>query len=599
MSEIQKIHRKLCQDLETNFTKEFLQKFYLPILKSVLAQDEALFRKVDYGKFIPDNIKELSTKSKKEIIEAIALLFVGIDPYRKFRQVLTEDARVLWDALVFNEMIGFEQAAYEYGIVVSESKTRNFAYYQSPDVKPPFELLPRKTASWSSYFADRLFFYLPRGLRELLIEYYEYPDWAKLTPMEALPEGLVPFSNTEQQFFLDYSRLKIYFQQGEIKYSAKNRPLATGLAKVQKMAQIGEFFPDTTIKRHKLVRTNILAGIMPYLEFMTKKSPEPHVMLRNFFTQIYPSRVPTPPLLLPDIKGLANIENEYFISYEKEMFSLLRALPAGQYVSATNLLGHCKYKLIEAAAISRILACEKLSLEGSLDAEHLTRISLGTYKQAIQLPLIRGSFFLFAALGLCELVYEKVEDEDFGHTKFSPWDGLVAVKRTPLGDYVCGLTDQYAVSDQKNAGFSLSDKALLIQLDKADSRIAGSLGVFAEQTSPLAFKTDARLFLRNINRKEELTAKIELFKQMAPANIPKNWKDFFNSLYEKIDPLSLYGDCIIFSVARTNQELIRLLAQDPVIKTLILKAEGYLIIVPKKNYAALRRRLAEFGYLQT
>ena len=44
-------------------------------------------------------------------------------------------------------------------------------------------------------------------------------------------------------------------------------------------------------------------------------------------------------------------------------------------------------------------------------------------------------------------------------------------------------------------------------------------------------------------------------------------------------------------------ELIRLVAQDPVVKTLVIKAEGYLVLVPKGNMAALKRRLQEFGYL--
>ena len=56
---------------------------------------------------------------------------------------------------------------------------------------------------------------------------------------------------------------------------------------------------------------------------------------------------------------------------------------------------------------------------------------------------------------------------------------------------------------------------------------------------------------------------------------------------------------MVFSLPQDNQELIRLIAQDPVIKPLVSKAEGYMILVTQKNYAALRRRLAEFGYLIT
>lgn len=599
MTHIEKLHSNICQELETSFTKDLLQRLFLPVYKSILEKGEHTLQQAGLEKYIYKGPKDIANKSKREIIEAIACMFAGIEPYRQFRQALHKDALVIWDALVFDEVIGFQQAAVQYGLSVASSNKSGYFNYQRPDVKPPFEIIPRKSLNWTHFHQDRSYFFLPRGLRELLIQYYEVPDWAKLSPLEDLPEGAIQFSDTERQFFLDYARLKIYFKQGEIKYTAKNRPLASGIGKVQKTVKIREFFPDTEIKRHKFVRTTILAGVLPYLEVMAKKNPEPHNVLRDFFKSFYAVKFPSPPLLLPDIKGLGNIDDYYFIPFEKEMFDLLGKLPANSYVSALNILGYCKYNLINATAINRELACDKLSMDEMGDPELLYHVDLKEYKQAIQLPLIRGSFFLFAALGLCELVFEQVEPDDIEFAMFSAWDGLIAVKRTPLGDYVCGLTEQYQPSELKSAGFTLSDKALLIKLDAADTNLANSLSIFAEQTSPLSFKCDARSFLKNINRKEELTAKIELFKQMTFGNMPKNWEDFFKTLYEKIDPLKLHGDSVIFSVAKSNQELIRLLAQDPVIKTLISKAEGYLIIVPKKNYAALRRRLAEFGYLQT
>jgi hypothetical protein len=164
---------------------------------------------------------------------------------------------------------------------------------------------------------------------------------------------------------------------------------------------------------------------------------------------------------------------------------------------------------------------------------------------------------------------------------------------------VCGLTDQYQVTAPQVAGFTLSDSVLLIKLESADSPYAAALGNFAIQVDPLSFKTDARIFLDNVRSKEELTAKVELFKQMASHGLPKNWEDFFKGLYAKINPLVPRGDLLVFSLPQDNQELIRLIAQDPVIKPLVSKAEGYVILVTQKNYAALRRRLAEFGYLIT
>jgi hypothetical protein len=63
--------------------------------------------------------------------------------------------------------------------------------------------------------------------------------------------------------------------------------------------------------------------------------------------------------------------------------------------------------------------------------------------------------------------------------------------------------------------------------------------------------------------------------------------------------MDLYGDCAVFRIPSDNNAFIQILAQDTVIKKLVYKAEGYLIIVPKSNIPPLKRRLAEFGYLLT
>jgi hypothetical protein len=59
----------------------------------------------------------------------------------------------------------------------------------------------------------------------------------------------------------------------------------------------------------------------------------------------------------------------------------------------------------------------------------------------------------------------------------------------------------------------------------------------------------------------------------------------------------MVADCFVFKLPKDNQELVKLIAQDPLIKNLVHKAEDYQILVPKSNYLNLKKRLAEFGYL--
>ncbi|MFZ4560486.1 MAG: hypothetical protein ACOYOD_09845 [Saprospiraceae bacterium] len=594
-------NKNIVEALDRDFTKEALQKSLLPLIKPVLQKYGKELQQQGY--ISPDYLKsgEPPAKTKSDILDAIAILFSGPEPYRYFRESLHKDLLVLWDALMFNEAIGFSQAKDEFGLTVFNPPGKGYSYYLEPKIKPPFDHLPYYKSGFGSYFYEHrnYYFRLPLALREVLVQYYEVPAEAKLTPVDTLPEGGIPYADAETQFLLDYYRLRIYYQQGEIAYTAKNRPSTTGLAKVQRMLKNREFFPNAGIRRYKLLRTQILASVIPYLSLLEKTHPEPQNLLREFFQTSYGKVFHSPPALLPDLRGMGYLEYYDFKYYEGQMLRLLRELPADRYVPVQNILGYCAYQLFQMDGLGRRVTFNRLSMEDANDTNFGQQIGFDEYKKAIELPLIRGSFFLFAALGLCELVYEEVKPPDFGVKAFSAWDGLIAVKRTPLGDYVCGLSKQYQTTAPQVAGFTLSDSALLIKLESADSPYASALGNFAVQVDPLSFKTDPRIFLDNVRTKEELTAKVELFKQMASHGLPKNWEDFFKGLHAKINPLTPCSDLLVFSLPQDNQELIRLIAQDPVIKPLVSKAEGYMILVTQKNYAALRRRLAEFGYLIT
>jgi hypothetical protein len=436
-------------------------------------------------------------------------------------------------------------------------------------------------------------------LRESLILLYDIPASAKLIPIANLPEKGTFFSNTEGLFFSDYGRMNLYFKQDEISYSTKLRPVQTGLGKIQRTLKIREFFPDTTIKHYKYLKTNMLASVMPYFFVIEKNLAESHDILKAFFKRAYGNGFPSPTVLLPDIKGLAYFENHQFKTYERQMVKLIKDLPKNEYVAIENILGYCSFSLFQIDILGRTEAHEKLTMDAPDGDNIKVAIGYNRHRNAIELPVLKGTFFFFAALGLCEIIYDEVEEKKPTSAVYSPWDKLIAVKRTALGDYVCGLSESYQMSESKIDGFTLSDSALIIKLDSADSPYSGSFSNFAEQLNPLSFKTDASIFLKNVRSLQDLKTKIALFQQMVPTGIPENWQDFFNGLFKKVDPMDLYGDCAVFRIPSDNKAFIQILAQDTVIKKLVFKAEGYLIIVPKSNIPPLKRRLAEFGYLLT
>jgi hypothetical protein len=599
MSKIIQAHDNICVIIDKELSKDFLQKNWFPHAVKLLKTHDAELRKNGYGLIMPDNLNNIPTKIKSDVVVVVAILFSGSLPYRLFRESLPEDVLLLWDALVKHNFIGFAEAKLTLGIeVVDKIPPKSYFYVKEPEVMEKFNMFPRKSPSWAYQQLDN-YFWLPRILRESLILLYDIPDSAKLIPIANLPEKGTFFSNTEGLFFSDYGRMNLYFKQDEISYSTKLRPVQTGLGKIQRTLKIREFFPDTTIKHYKYLKTNMLASVMPYFFVIEKNLAESHDILKAFFKRAYGNGFPSPTVLLPDIKGLAYFENHQFKTYERQMVKLIKDLPKNEYVSIENILGYCSFSLFQMDILGRTEAHEKLTMEAPDGGNTKVAIGYNRHRNAIELPVLKGTFFFFAALGLCEIIYDEVEEKKPTSAVYSPWDKLIAVKRTPLGDYVFGLSEHYQMSETKIDGFTLSDSALIIKLDSADSPYSGSFSNFAEQLNPLSFKTDASIFLKNVRSLQDLKTKIALFQQMVPTGVPENWKDFFNSLFKKVDPMDLYGDCAVFRIPSDNKAFIQILAQDTVIKKLVFKAEGYLIIVPKSNIPNLKRRLAEFGYLLT
>lgn len=599
MSTIIQAHDNICVIIDKELSKDFLQKNWFPHAVKLLKTHDAELRKNGYGPIMPVNLNNIPVRIKSDVVVVVAILFSGSLPYRLFRESLPEDVLVLWDALVKHKFIGFTEAKLTLGIeVVDKIPPKSSFYMKEPEVKEKFNIFPSKSPFWAYQQLDQ-YFWLPRLLRESLISLYEIPASAKLIPTSELLEKGTFSSDAEGQFFSDYGRMNLYYKQDEISYSTKLRPVQNGMGKIQRTLKIREFFPDTTVKQYKYLRTYMLASVMPYFFMVEKNLVEPQDILKAFFNKAYLNSFPSATVLLPDIKGLAYFENNQFKIYEGQMLKILKDLPQNEYVAIENILGYCSFSLFQMDIVGRNEAYEKLTMEAPDGSNIKVAIGYNRHRNAIELPVLKGTFFFFAALGLCEIWYDEVGEKKSTSAVYSPWDKLIAVKRTALGDYVCGLSESYQLSESKMDGFTLSDSALIIKLDSAESPYSVSFSNFAEQLNPLSFKTDASIFLKNVRSLQDLNTKIALFKQMVPTGMPKNWQDFFNGLFKKVDPMDLYGDCAVFRIPSDNKAFIQILAQDTVIKKLVFKAEGYLIIVPKSNIPPLKRRLAEFGYLLT
>lgn len=592
--------------IDAGYNRDFLLRHFWPPVRSFIRQQYNLLHQTGVRTDLLDAGLANNSPTKATLINICAIPFSSKIAYDEYMKSLSEDVRTLWHALIWVDSMTQVEIERKLGFKIYSIEEKSY-YRNGPVVKnltkmDRFNLFvdaSQEHFMWRSDFNLSL----PIELRKLLVEYYEKPADALLTGVAEPQATKHLYINGEQNILTEMPRVLTYHEQGQIALTGKLRPAHTTLLKMQRSLSIKEFFPEHEDKKTRTLRTNMVASGIVFINTQNISPSTPDIV-KSFIRYIYPD-IRTVPALLPDLKGMGYIDEHYFLEKEATMFELLKQFPSGQWVPVHNIIQHVKYNLIDIKPIRKYIAREKLFYEyegvgkyGYKENKHY--IDDQSYPNAVEQPFLLGSFFFLASMGLCDLAYDEPDWENMGRNSFSSWDGLRYVRRNALGDYVCGHSITYeasAISDGKK--ITLSPDTLMIMTEETDVSAAAILEPYTERMGTNRFRTDSQIFLRNIKSKKDLEAKITLFKQVIGSEMPPNWAEFFKGLTQKINPFTSPGELFAYRIPLENKPLIQIIAQDPVLKSLVIKAEGYVILVEKGNHAAFKRRLQEFGYLLT
>lgn len=534
--------------------------------------------------------------NKPIMAEMCSWPFLNSVLYRSYLDFLSPEVRKVWEALVWAGSLNHEQLEKETGVAVYTTiKERYFKdgpVYKRYELKRDFAHFKVQSYYYNSYNNDKpIVLALASEVRRCCAQVSDMPKEAELVPAQ-VPIGQTQhqYLEGEREFLMCWPHLLTYRDQGQINSTGKNRPMTNGLSKIQRSLGLREFFPEHSDKNARTLRTLLLAGVA--LKFDHSKKATTHEALREWIRSGYPKSF-TPGFILPNLKGIGHIDDHYIKKVEEGMWDLFGRLPMGAWVNTQNIQAHVKYNILEFRPFNNYVT-ERLSVVAIDGETHYIEASL--YHNAIQWPFVLGSFFLYAALGLCDLAY----DDPDPTTDFSFWDGLRYVRRTALGDYLCGATKSYDASNLPSAHkVVLSPDTLLITVEGEAPGFSNLLEPYAEKVGHNRFRTESQLFLKNIRSKKELKDKISLFQQAVGTSLPPNWEAFFLDLLNKIDPFESLAAVRVFKIPADNKALIQLVAQDPVLRGCVIKAEGFIVVVENTQYALFKRRLQEFGYLLT
>ena len=180
--------------------------------------------------------------------------------------------------------------------------------------------------------------------------------------------------------------------------------------------------------------------------------------------------------------------------------------------------------------------------------------------------------FQFAALGLIDIAYHepknsiyRFRDSDY----LSVYDGLMYARLNDFGRYVLGLTDDIALEDKRDSSTVVLDQKRLIATVEGPARLERMvLERFADKIGENYYKISYQSFLRDCQSARDIKNKIETFKTKITSALPQVWKEFFDEIDSKINPLEPKRNLHVYKI-KPSQELVSLIARDELLRKYI------------------------------
>jgi hypothetical protein len=438
--------------------------------------------------------------------------------------------------------------------------------------------------SWNNHY------FLPPKVRKSILVYLDYFKF-DLTPVQQLEKTDVVYYSTDY-VFKEIPILATYIQQNEIVTTQQGRPTSATLKKIVKTTKIEEFYTkekgmNATIKT--LFLLNLILEL-PRNKLNNIKGTES--ILEHLLKGIYIKKNRNSILdLFFSHKGLYKY-NLVSRNIENDILNKLKKLPIKEWLSFENVFNflhqECDIFPIEVhTAQSEIY--QDIHYYGKGVVEN-------PYLEYVQKPFVKGTFFLFAALGMMDIAYDNdPEVPKFKHDTPNPYDKLKYIRLNEFGAYLLGLNKGYTPPKiEENNEFYISSEALIITVNEENTTAEIILKNYMHQVSATRYMTDYQRFLSDCNSIRDIETKIIAFKKSLNLTFPQNWEIFFKEIIDKTNRFK-EAFCTVYEV-ENDPELIRLIARDEELKKWVVKAENYHILVKNSHLVLFKNRLLKFGY---
>ncbi|PSR55549.1 hypothetical protein AHMF7605_19580 [Adhaeribacter arboris] len=599
--------RELQEVVSATYTKDSIYPFFKVFLRSFILNNADLCRQYHVPPY-----SQKPSPSKSELMACLVPFFEHGELFRKMRAALPDPLPAVIDKIIWEGGQSHESLEKAFNTKVAYTNQELETSYPNPsaELNPLFGLFrdDATARSYSYWYSGRNFknetsylhfLYFPRPLNARLKKFIPASFGFDLVPIP-LPENPGTHLYTgHDSLFSELPVALSYLQQGKLSVSESGLLNVASVSKMRKYCGIKEFYPDNTDKYAASIRTRFMAEMLSALQhkgFDTYDDPVAFIK-RGF--QLYEKSQFSSAAVLFHLKGINKVETNPEVN--RGLFSLLRQLPLGQWIAADNLLKYALYRELPLELVRDYAAYNNVYFESDGDyGKTKNYLYRAYYRTLLTEPLLRGTFYLFATFGLVDVAFGTPVHPEAGNFKkayISVFDGLQAVRLTSLGAYVCGLTQTYVAPVTQDEQIILDEQHLFISYTGTNQPLLTILDKVARKAGEHLFKVDYETLLGDCNTSLDVTAKLNMFKQLLSANPPPLWQDFFATVQERNVALpALNANYQLFELPN-NKELIRLVASDAFLKKHIIKAEMYHVIIPRTSISKVKNYLKKFGYL--
>jgi hypothetical protein len=213
-------------------------------------------------------------------------------------------------------------------------------------------------------------------------------------------------------------------------------------------------------------------------------------------------------------------------------------------------------------------------------------------------PLFKGYCYLLASLGVLAITQKEPDRVLTKRGKtypLSPYDSLGSVRVTDFGRWCLDLMDALpGLPDQKYE--VTADKELLLVAVRGNSLERKTyLDLIGRQFGKDGWRISAGSFIAGCASKQAIEERIASFRRLVDANPSPHWEALFHKVCSRAGLFDgTRNDIRVYSLPK-DQALREELLSDPLLKTIALRGEGNMLMVPVPKLAAFSAFLGEHG----